>query len=194
MLGFGGGVQLKTERLILRTPQRRDFLSWRTARIESGDHLKPWEPVWSSDHLTLRSFRSRVAWSKRAVRMARAYPLFLIDPTTGEVIGAATLDNIRRGPSQTGTLGYWLSASHTGQGLMREAVDRILRYAFDDLGLGRVEAGTLPENTPSRRLLEATGFKYEGVAQAYLQINGRWRDHVLYAALRNDRRGVAHTD
>jgi ribosomal-protein-alanine N-acetyltransferase len=38
-------------------------------------------------------------------------------------------------------------------------------------------------------VLEKCGFKYEGVAQSYLQIAGRWRNHVLYANLRNDRRG-----
>lgn len=121
--------------------------------------------------------------------MGRAYPFFLIDPASGAVIGAATLDNVRRGPSQAGTLGYWIAQPYARQGLMREAIGSILSYAFAEIGLGRVEAGTLPENTPSRRLLERSGFKYEGVAQAYLQINGRWRDHVLYAALGPGRRG-----
>lgn len=189
MLGFGGELRLTTDRLILRPPERGDFKSWRAARIESSDHLKPWEPVWSSDHLSGRSFRRRVAWSRRAARLGRAYPFFLIDPESGAVIGAATLDNIRRGPSQAGTLGYWIAQPFARRGLMREAIEAIQTYAFTEIGLGRIEAGTLPENTPSRKLLERSGFKYEGVAQAYLQINGRWRDHVLYASLRADRRG-----
>lgn len=189
MLGFGGEVRLTTARLVLRPPRRGDFRSWRAARIESSDHLKPWEPTWSADHLTASAFRKRVAWSRRAVRLKRAYPLFLTVRDTSEVIGAATLDNIRQGPSQSASLGYWMSVRHARQGLMREAVGAMLAYAFEELGLSRVEAGTLPENAASRRLLETSGFKYEGVAQAYLQINGRWRDHVLYAALRPDRRG-----
>lgn len=193
MLGFGGEVRLTTERLLLRPPRRGDFKSWRAARIESSDHLKPWEPVWAADHLTARAFRTRVAWSRRAVRLGRAYPLFLIDPDVGDVIGAVTLDNIRRGPAQTGTIGYWISAQRKREGLMREAIGGILSFAYGEVGLGRIEAGTLPENTASRRLLEKTGFKYEGVAQSYLQINGRWRDHVLYAALRDDRRGRVET-
>ncbi|NBX42833.1 MAG: N-acetyltransferase, partial [Rhodobacteraceae bacterium] len=52
-----------------------------------------------------------------------------------------------------------------------------------------IESACLPENTASRGLLEKCGYKYEGVAQSYLQINGRWRNHVLYANLRSDRRG-----
>ena len=105
------------------------------------------------------------------------------------LIGGITLDNIRRGPAQAGTLGYWVGADHARKGYMREAIDALVHYAFTSLDLSRVEAACLPENAPSRALLERCGFKYEGVAQAYLQINGRWRTHVIYAALRADRRG-----
>ena len=57
------------------------------------------------------------------------------------------------------------------------------------MDLSRIEAACLPENKASRGLLEKSGFKYEGVAQSYLQIAGRWRNHVLYSNLRADRRG-----
>ncbi len=72
---------------------------------------------------------------------------------------------------------------------MSEAIKAVVAYSFSKINLSRIEASTLPENVPSRGLLEKSGFKYEGVAQSYLQISGRWRTHVLYANLRNDRRG-----
>ena len=72
---------------------------------------------------------------------------------------------------------------------MREAIETVVHYAFTHLDLSRIEAACLPENAASRGLLERSGFKYEGVAQSYLQIDGRWRTHVLYASLRGDRRG-----
>ena len=65
----------------------------------------------------------------------------------------------------------------------------LIENSFNKLNISRLEAATLPENSSSRRLLERVGFKYEGVGQSYLQINGRWRNHVLYGLLRNDRRG-----
>jgi ribosomal-protein-alanine N-acetyltransferase len=105
------------------------------------------------------------------------------------LLGAITLDNIRRGPAQAGTLGYWIGERHARQGYMRETIEAVVHYAFRTLDLSRVEAACLPENAASRGVLEKTGFKYEGVAQSYLQINGRWRNHVLYANLRSDRRG-----
>ena len=92
-------------------------------------------------------------------------------------------------PSNAGTLGYWLGKEHTGKGFMREAVLTIIDFSFNELNISRLEAATLPENRSSRGLLERVGFKYEGVGQSYLQINGRWRNHVLYGLLRNDRRG-----
>ena len=72
---------------------------------------------------------------------------------------------------------------------MREALQQVVHHAFHKMDLSRVEAACLPENAASRGVLEGSGFKYEGVAQSYLQINGRWRNHVLYANLRGDRRG-----
>lgn len=180
---------IETERLFLRPPQNRDYRDWAQARSSSRDFLKPWEPSWAADHLTRRAFRHRVHWSARAIRMEKAYPFFIFSRDRGAFVGAVTLDNVRRGPAQSGTVGYWVSASQARQGYMREALTALTHYTFDTLNLGRIEAGCLPENTASRALLEKSGFKYEGVAQAYLQINGRWRDHVLYAALQRDRRG-----
>ena len=113
----------------------------------------------------------------------------LIRRADQQLLGAITLDNIRRGPVQAGTLGYWIGAPFARQGYMREAILATVHHAFAVMDLSRIEAACLPENAASRGVLEKCGFKYEGVAQSYLQINGRWRNHVLYANLRNDRRG-----
>ena len=115
--------------------------------------------------------------------------MLLIRRSDQALLGALTLDNIRRGPAQTGTFGYWIGAPYARQGYMREAILALTHHAFTRMDLSRIEAACLPENAPSRGVLETCGFKYEGVAQSYLQINGRWRNHVLYANLRSDRRG-----
>ncbi|MBT9382679.1 GNAT family N-acetyltransferase [Pseudooceanicola sp. CBS1P-1] len=182
-------VQIETERLTLRPPSHSDFRPWTGLRDDSRDFLTPWEPTWASDHLTRRSFTNRVYWAQRSISGGTALPLFLIRREDQILLGAITLDNIRRGPSLSGTLGYWIGERYARQGYMREAIEAVVHHAFHRMDLSRIEAACLPENTPSRRLLESCGFKYEGVAQSYLQINGRWRTHVLYAALRLDRRG-----
>lgn len=182
-------VRIETERLTLRLPQHSDFRDWMTLRHSSADFLIPWEPTWASDHLTRKGFTNRVYWAQRSVSNGSAIPLFLVRRMDQQVVGAATLDNIRRGPSQSGTLGYWIGQPFARQGFMREAIDALVHNSFHQMGLSRIEAACLPENAASRGLLEKCGFKYEGVAQSYLQINGRWRTHVLYASLRSDRRG-----
>lgn len=182
-------LRIETERLTLRPPVHSDFRAWSALRQSSYDFLVPWEPAWAKDHLSRKAFTNRVYWAQRSVSGGTAMPLFLIRRDDDALLGAITLDNIRRGPSQSGTLGYWTGAAYTRQGYMREAIQAVVHHAFARLDLSRIEGACLPENTASRGVLEKTSFKYEGVAQSYLQIGGRWRTHVLYAALRSDRRG-----
>jgi len=189
MLGAKRKVRLETARLTLRPPTHADFRPWATLRADSRKFLTPWEPTWAPGHLTRKSFTNRVYWAQRSISSGTAVPLFIIRREDQVLLGAITLDHIRRGPAQAGTTGYWIGERYARNGYMREAIEALVHYAFGTLELSRIEAGCLPENTPSRALLEQCGYKYEGVAQSYLQINGRWRNHVLYANLRFDRRG-----
>ena len=182
-------IRIETERLTLRTPQHSDFRGWCALRVASRDYLTQWEPAWAEDHLTRKAFTNRVYWAQRSITGGTALPLFLIRRMDDALVGAITLDNIRRGPAQSGTLGYWTGQPFARMGYMREAIEAVVHQAFNRLDLSRIEAACLPSNKASRGLLEKSGFKYEGVAQSYLQIDGRWRTHVLYAALRKDRRG-----
>ena len=181
-------VRIDTERMLLSLPHHSDFAAWADLRSESRDFLTPWEPLWAADHLTRKSFTNRVYWAERASREVSGLPLFLTR-RDGVLLGAITLSNIRRGPAQMANMGYWIGQRFARQGYMREAILGVVHYAFTELDLSRIEAACLPENAASRGVLERSGFKYEGVAQSYLQIGGRWRNHVLYANLRSDRRG-----
>ena len=181
-------VRLEAERIVLRLPTHSDFNAWVALRVGSREFLTKWEPVWSADHLTRKSFTNRVYWAARASRSGTALPLFLMR-RDDVLLGAITLDNIRRGPTQSGTIGYWIGEPFARQGYMQEAIGALVHHAFTTMDLSRIEAACLPENAASRGVLEKSGFKYEGVAQSYLQIDGRWRNHVLYANLRSDRRG-----
>lgn len=189
MLGLKRRVRVETERMTLRLPEHGDWRQWSELRDTSAEFLSKWEPVWATDHLTRRSFTNRVYWAQRAEAQGTALPMLLVRREDNQLLGALTLDNIRRGPAQAGTLGYWIGQPYSRQGYMREAILALTHHAFTRLDLSRMEAACLPENAPSRGVLEKCGFKYEGVAQSYLQINGRWRNHVLYANLRGDRRG-----
>lgn len=177
---------IRTPNLYLRVPQASDHAAWALLRMESSEFLTPWEPTWNEDDLTRASFRLRAKRAAREISTDEAYSLFIFETGTETLIGGLTLGLIRRGVAQACTLGYWMGRRHAGKGHMTEAVRGAVRFAFSDLALHRVEAACLPSNEPSRRLLERVGFQHEGLARAYLKINGNWADHLLYAVLSTD--------
>ena len=186
---FGNkGIQIKTENLILRLPKYDDFESWSELRANSKKFLEVWEPRRSGDFFRRSAFNNRVKWAVDSFKKKQAAHFFIFSGT-GKFMGSITIDNIRRSPSESGTIGYWLGKAYTKKGYMTQALKNVIQYSFKDLMLSRLEAATLPENSASRKLLERAGFKYEGVGQSYLQINGRWRNHVLYGLLSPERRG-----
>ncbi|HUH22617.1 MAG TPA: GNAT family protein, partial [Brevundimonas sp.] len=96
------------------------------------------------------------------------------------------LSNIRRGVAETGTLGYWIGQPYAGQGVGTAAARAMLGFAFGSLKLHRVEAACVPSNHASRRVLEKAGFRHEGLAKAYLKINGAWADHLLFGVIEDE--------
>ncbi|MFA9386677.1 MAG: GNAT family N-acetyltransferase [Methyloceanibacter sp.] len=183
------GPIIESDRIMLRTPQMSDYPAWAELRASSREFLVPWEPRWAMDELTRASFRRRVRHYQRDLREDIGYALFLYSVATGGLVGGVTLCNVRRGVTQSCTLGYWIGAQYAQQGYMTAAVRAVVPFVFDSLDLHRLEAACLPANTASMRLLEKTGFKREGLARRYLRINGGWQDHLLYALLDSDTRG-----
>jgi len=177
---------IRTRNLYLRAPQANDYSAWAVLRMESREFLTPWEPSWNEDDLTRTSFRLRTKRAAREIATDEAYSLFIFEAHSETLLGGLTLGLIRRGVAQACTLGYWMGKRHAGRGHMTEAVRGAVRFAFSELALHRVEAACLPSNEPSRRLLERVGFQHEGLARAYLKINGVWADHLLYAILSSD--------
>jgi [ribosomal protein S5]-alanine N-acetyltransferase len=147
--------------------------------------LAPWSPRREPAHYTVQGQRRAIA--DALVAHARGTVLPHVILCDGEVVGRVTLSDIRHGTFESCHVGYWLSESHNGRGLATAAVSEILDIAFDELGLHRVEAGTIPRNVRSQAVLERNGFVRFGLAPSYLRIDGEWRDHILYQVLRESR-------
>jgi len=180
---------IDTERCYLRLPQLSDYQDWVLLRRKSEIFLSPWEPQTDSHFYSLAAFKARVKWSKKNFKERKVIHVLAFRREDGILLGAITLDNLKRGAAQSCSIGYWIGEPFAGNGYMSEILKALIFQAFKEFELSRIEAATLPENKASRRLLEKSGFKYEGVGQSYLQIAGRWRNHVLYSLLRDDRRG-----
>lgn len=164
----------------LRAPRRKDYAEWAALRQASRAFLQPWEPTWSPDELTLNAFQRRLAAWKRGRELDQMYAFFVFRETDGALTGGVTLNNVRRGVAQMATVGYWSGQATARNGHTLAAVKALVPFAFGRLGLHRLEAACLPSNQPSGNLLLKAGFSEEGLAKAYLKINGDWRDHRLF--------------
>jgi ribosomal-protein-alanine N-acetyltransferase len=174
-------VTLRGQRLLLRLPQMRDYEAWYQLRRASHDFLRPFEPRWTELDLNRRVYSMRVRRAREEAEQGTDYTflIFLTDGQEEQLAGGLTLSNIRRRAAQFVNLGYWMGQSFAGKGIMSEAVGTVLPFVFETLDLHRIHAAFLPTNMASRRVLEKNGFVEEGYAERYLQINGRWEDHVL---------------
>jgi ribosomal-protein-alanine N-acetyltransferase len=174
------------DRVLLRPPERGDYEEWASLRSSSREFLAPWEPSWPPDALSRASFRARVARYADDWRTDQAYN-FLVFSRDEVIVGGIGLSNLRRGVSETASLGYWIGEHFARQRYMTAALPLVIDFAFERLGLHRIEAACLPSNIPSRSLLTRAGFRQEGYAREYLCIAGKWQDHLLFAMLRSDR-------
>jgi [ribosomal protein S5]-alanine N-acetyltransferase len=183
------GDTLHGRRVDLRPLKASDWDDWRDVRLHSRNWLEPWEPLaepGAPDPITdPDAFRARCgAWERqRQFDAAYGFGIFL---RRGRFIGEVSLGSVQRGPFQSANVGYWIDETHAGKGYMPEAVAVVLRYAFDDLRLHRVEAAIVPRNVRSRRVAEKLGMRDEGTSDRFLQIRGIWEDHVRYAITAED--------
>jgi len=173
-------------RIVLRPPRARDYEAWRQLRRDSREFLKPYEPRWTDADLNRQAFGTRLIRGRAEARRGTDFSFLIFETTQkGEILaGGLTISNIRRRAAQHANLGYWMGEAFAGRGLMSEAVGTVLPFYFETLALHRLHAAFLPHNIASRRVLEKNGFTEEGYADKYLQIDGKWADHVLFALTR----------
>ena len=178
--------KLTGERVFLRPPKRRDALKWQKLRMSSKSFLVPWEPSWDASSCTRRAYLRYFKNSNYLANMDRAYSFLIFKTDDKTLLGGINIGNVRRGVSQSASLGYWIGEKHSRNGYMKEGLKLLIPSLFIDLRLNRIEAATLEENIASKNLLKKIGFKKEGVLRKYLKINGNWRDHILYGLLESD--------
>lgn len=172
--------ELETERLTVRLGGDADVPAIVRYLRENRDFLRPFEPRRPVAFFEERFWHAQLRQSTLDYHTDRAVRFFLFlrhDPET--VVGTANFTRIDRGISHSCTLGYGLAEAEQGKRLMYEALRAAVDFMFDRLNLHRIEANHMPHNRRSGNLLRRLGFVVEGYARDYLQIDGRWEDHVL---------------
>ncbi|MBO9538344.1 GNAT family N-acetyltransferase [Herbaspirillum sp.] len=180
-------TSLQTPRLALRPAGLQDATALLDYRLRNRERLQAWEPERAPAFFTLAAAEAQLHEQADQMQNGSAlHLLFSLQNQPAAIAGICSFTNIIRGPFQACHLGFSIDAASEGQGLMHEALACALAVVFNELHLHRVMANHHPENLRSARLLAKLGFEREGLARAYLHINGVWADHVLTSRV-NDR-------
>jgi ribosomal-protein-alanine N-acetyltransferase len=171
--------------VVMRLASLDDAEALSAAYQRNREHLQPWEPWREEEFFTPQGQLARLRSRLDDFAAGRLVPWMLAE--SDEIVGTVTLTGIVLGPLCSASLGYWIDVRHVGRGLATAAVEQVSRIADEQLGLHRLEAGTLVNNTGSQRVLAKSGFTQFGRAPSYLHIDGEWRDHLLFQKLLNDR-------
>ncbi|WP_284987949.1 GNAT family protein [Arthrobacter sp. fls2-241-R2A-172] len=164
--------------LTLRPLEFQDAGPLAAAYTRNREHLAPWDPQRSEEFFS-EVGQARDVEAKLNLFAAGSEVPWVI--TAGQrVIGRITLSGLVRGPFLSANMGYWIDQEFTGRGLASASVGHVLTMAADELGLHRVQAATLVHNLASQAVLKRSGFERIGMAPEYLQIAGKWQDHVLF--------------
>jgi len=176
------GAELAGRRVRLRPLRPEDYPAWREVRRRSRDWLVRWEPRPAGAPYAPEdraSFAARCAVRDRERQLGTGYAFGIF--VAGRFVGEISLSSIQRGAFQNGYIGYWVDEAQAGRGYVPEACVVVFRFAFEELGLHRLQVSIIPRNAPSRRVAEKLWLRDEGVAERYLEIDGRWEDHIRYA-------------
>ena len=176
----------RVDQVAIRPYRSSDAGRLTVARIRNRDFLQPYEPLRSEGFFTAEGQREWIGHTLEDARFDHAYAFGVFDPETGAVLGHVALSNVSRGGWQNATIGYWVDQGHNGMGLATSAVRFAVAFAFDEVRLHRVQGAVMPRNIASVRVLTKNGFRHEGSALRYLQINGVWEDHDIYAITKED--------
>lgn len=146
--------------------------------IRNKEYLKDFEPTREIGFYTLEEQREILKdnYKQYLNGTAMNFGLFKKD----RLIGRLQCSNIVEGIFKNGVIGYSIDKNFQGKGYMKEALELFLKYAFEELGLHRVEASTLVYNIKSQKVLERCGFIKLGLNKEYLYINGQWQDHISF--------------
>ncbi len=170
-------------RVALRALVPADFPSWQEVRRRNADWLVPWEPARTPGLPDVvespEAFAMRCSARERERQLGTGFGFGIF--VGGRFAGEINLSSVQRGPFQCGYVGYWIDQAQAGYGYMPESLVMMARFAFDELRLHRIQVSIIPRNHRSRRVVEKLKIRDEGVALRYLEINGRWEDHVRYA-------------
>lgn len=175
-------IRLDARTTAIRPFAHRDADELADLVIANRSHTARWDPIrperfYSRGGQVEQLRRDHAAWET-----GTGYAFAVLDRTDGDrIVGRMALANVVRGAWRNATLGYWIAHHATSRGHGTAGVRLVLAFAFEHADLHRVQPAIIPRNAASIRLATKAGFRHEGRALRYLEIDGRWEDHEIFA-------------
>ena len=177
-------VQFTNERLIVRPYREEDVSRLYEAVRESIAEISPWLS-WGHQDYSIEESREFISSRVQAAQSDEWYSFGIFEKDTERFLGGVGLNFINR-VHQTGNLGYWVRTTETGRGIATEAARMMARFAFEQVGLHRVEILAAIANIPSQRVAIKTGAVREGVLRNRLLIRDVSHDAMLFSLIPGD--------
>jgi [ribosomal protein S5]-alanine N-acetyltransferase len=174
-------MRIDGERIYIRFLDISDAAAVLDLQLRNKEFFKKYTTTKNENFYTLKLQEDIIKDNIIKKENDEKYSFGIFTKNSGELIGNVALTEVLRNSLQSCYIGYYLDMRHNGQGYMTEVVKRVVKFAFEDLKLHRIEAGVMPHNIRSMRVLEKAGFQKEGIARKNVKINGVWQDHQVLA-------------
>jgi len=176
-------LELSIDNLYLKILTPEDAPQVQNYFAVNHNHLAPWEPLRPENFYSRAQVHQRLVNSQAEAALGSSYQFGIMSRISGEMLGVVSFTGVVRGVFQACHLGYSLAENQQGRGVMTQALNRAIKFIFEDVGLHRIMAGYIPNNEKSASVLQRQGFEKEGYAKSYLKIAGQWQDHVLVSLI-----------
>lgn len=177
---------LKNETIHIRPFTVEDAEARLQLQLKNREFFEQFSMIRTPDFYTLETQRTMIQEYEQKSKEDTEYQFGIFLNEDNRLLGTISLFQVMRSSLQNAVLGYFLDKAHNGKGYTTQAVKLINKYAFEELKLHRIEAGVMPHNIGSIRVLEKAGFHKEGLARKNVKINGKWEDHEVLAILNPD--------
>lgn len=169
----------ETERLLLKVLDKSYSELVLDYYLRNRSFLEEWEPVKGEEFYTKKYHQEQLDKEFSNIENKKSFRLWIFTKQDdSRIIGSIGFNNIVRGAFLSCYLGYKLDKDEVNKGYITEAIQKGIDIMFDEFGLHRIEANIMPKNKRSLRVVEKLGFYNEGLAYRYLNINGKWEDHI----------------
>jgi ribosomal-protein-alanine N-acetyltransferase len=175
-------MRLESAATAVRPFTHRDADELTELVVANRHHTAPWDPIRPERFYSRAGQVEQLRRDHAAWETGTGYAFAVLDRGGRDrIIGRVALANVVRGAWRNATLGYWIAADAASRGHGTAAVRLVLAFAFEYADLHRIQPAIIPRNGPSIRLATKAGFRHEGRALRYLEINGVWEDHEIFA-------------